>query len=211
MFNQESLDQYLTPTKYLDSDNSKVIAYANNIIGDEKNKKEAVLKLFYAIRDGIPYHFDSIGVKKEIFIASNVIGVEGSFCIPKAVLLVTCSRVIDVPARLGFADVQNHLATEKVRQKMKTDLFIFHGYAELYINNKWVKATPAFNKELCERFNVQPLDFNGEHDAVFQQYTKSGEKYMDYLKDYGTFSDMPYELMLATFKNTYPDWYAELI
>jgi len=210
MFNQESLDQYLKPTLYLNSDNHKVIAFTNDVVGSEENKKNAILKLFYKIRDGIPYHFDSIGVNKELFVASNVVDMKGSFCIPKAVLMVTCSRVIGVPSRLGFADVQNHLATDKVREKMKTDLFIFHGYAELLINNKWVKATPAFNKELCERFNVRPLDFDGENDAVFQQYTKSGEKYMDYLKDYGTFSDMPFELMLTTFKNTYPDWYAEL-
>jgi transglutaminase-like putative cysteine protease len=211
MFEKKSFDQYLKPTKYLNSDDSNVIAFTNNVVGNENDKKKSILKLFYNIRDGIPYQFDSIGVKQEIFIASNVIDVEGSFCIPKAVLLATCSRVIGVPSRLGFADVKNHLATEKVREKMKTDLFIFHGYAELFVNNKWLKATPAFNRELCERFNVKPLDFDGENDAVFQQFTKSGEKYMDYLKDYGSYSDMPYELMLATFKSTYPEWYAELI
>lgn len=207
---ENSLKLYLEPTEFLNSDNEKVITFVNNVIGNEKDKKKSILKLFYEIRDSIPYHFVSIDIKKEVFIASNVIGMEGSFCIPKAVLLATTARVIGIPSRLGFADVRNHLATEKVREKMKTDLFIFHGYTELYLNGSWLKATPAFNKELCQRFNVLPLDFDGEHDSLFQQFTKSGDKYMDYVKDYGTYSDMPYDLMLKTFKDAYPHWYAEL-
>jgi len=151
-----------------------------------------------------------MGIKKELFIASNVIYAEGSFCIPKAVLLAIVARVIGVPSRLGFADVKNHLATTKVLEKLKTDLFVFHGYAELFMDNKWVKATPAFNKELCKKFNVKPLDFDGENDSVFQEYTESGDEYMDYLVDHGSFADLPFELMITSFKKTYPHLYAEL-
>jgi len=210
MSEKKSLNPYLRPTEFINSDNVKVIKFVNDVVGIEKDKKKAILRLFYKIRDGIPYHFDSIGIKKELFIASNVIGVEGSFCIPKAVLLAAVARVIGVPSRLGFADVKNHLATDKVLKKMETDLFVFHGYTELFINDKWVKATPAFNKELCKKFNVKSLDFDGENDSVFQEYTESGDKYMDYLVDHGTFADMPFELMNTSFKKAYPLWYAEL-
>ncbi len=210
MFEKESMKQYLEPTEFINSDNEKVITFVNDVIGIEKNKKKAILRLFYEIRDGIPYHFDSIGIKKELFIASNVIGVEGSFCVPKAVLLAAAARVIGVPSRLGFANVKNHLATDKVLEKLRTDLFVFHGYTEMFINDKWVKATPAFDKELCKKFNVRPLDFDGENDSVFQEVTESGDKYMDYLSDYGTFADLPFELMITSFKNAYPHLYAEL-
>ena len=210
MSEKELMNQYLEPTEFINSDNVKVITFVNDVVGIEKDKKKAILRLFCKIRDGIPYHFDSIGIKKDLFIASNVIGAEGSFCIPKAVLLASAARVIGVPSRLGFADVKNHLATDKVLEKMKTDLFVFHGYTELFINDKWVKATPAFNKELCKKFNVKPLDFDGENDSVFQEYTESGDKYMNYLVDHGTFADMPFELMITSFKKAYPHWYAEL-
>jgi len=210
MSGKESLNQFLKPTEFINSDSIKVITFVNEVVGVEKNKKKAILRLFYKIRDGIPYHFDSMGIKKELFIASNVISMEGSFCIPKAVLLAAAARVIGVPSRLGFADVKNHLATAKVLEKLKTDLFVFHGYTELFINDKWVKVTPAFNKELCKKFNVKPLDFDGENDSVFQEYTESGDKYMDYLVDHGSFEDLPFELMLATFKKTYPHLYVEL-
>jgi transglutaminase-like putative cysteine protease len=204
------LNQFLKPTEFINSDSTKVITFVNDVVGVEKNKKKAILRLFYKIRDGIPYHFDSIGIKKELFIASNVIIAKGSFCIPKAVLLAAAARVIGVPSRLGFADVKNHLATAKVLEKLKTDLFVFHGYTELLINDKWIKATPAFNKELCKKFNVKPLDFDGENDSVFQEYTESGDKHMDYLVDHGSFEDLPFELMIATFKKTYPHLYVEL-
>jgi transglutaminase-like putative cysteine protease len=139
-----------------------------------------------------------------------VIGSEGSFCIPKAVLFATVARTIGVPSRLVFADVKNHLATTKVLEKLKTDLFVFHGYTELFINDKWVKATPAFNKELCKKFNVKPLDFDGENDSIFQEYTESGDKHMDYLVNHGSFTDLPFELMIMSFKKTYPHLYVEL-
>jgi len=208
---KESMKKYLEPTKFINSDNSKVISFVNDVVGIEKDKKEAILRLYYRIRDGIPYSFNSIGVKKELFIASNVIGVEGSFCVPKAVLLAAVARVIGVPSKLGFADVKNHLATKKVLEKLKTDLFVFHGYTELFINDKWVKVTPAFNKELCKKFNVSALEFDGENDSVFQTFTESGDKYMNYLVDHGTFADLPFELMITSFKKAYPHLYAKLI
>ncbi len=203
------MKKYLEPTGFINSDNEKVKTFVNDVVGTEPDKKKAILKLFYEIRDGIPYDFNSIGIKKDLFIASNVIGAKGSFCVPKAVLLAAAARAIGVPGRLGFADVKNHLATKKVLEKLKTDLFVFHGYTELFINNKWVKATPAFNKELCRKFNVDPLDFDGETDSVFQPFTDSGNEYMEYVFDYGTFADLPYELMIESFKKAYPHLYAE--
>jgi len=210
MFEKDSMNQYLKPTEFINSNNTKVITFVDDVVGIEKDKKKAILRLFYKIRDGIPYQFNSIGIKKEFFIASNVIGVEGSFCVPKAVLLASAARVIGVPSRLGFADVKNHLATDKVLEKLKTDLFVFHGFTELFINDKWVKATPAFNKELCKKFNVRPLDFDGENDSAFQEFTESGDKYMDYIVDHGSFADLPFELMITSFKKAYPHLYAEL-
>ncbi|MGB5849839.1 MAG: transglutaminase domain-containing protein [Ignavibacteriaceae bacterium] len=211
MSEKESLNQFLKPTEFINSDDLKVITFVNDVVGIEKDKKKAILRLFYKIRDGILYNFDSIGIKKELFIASNVIGLEGSFCVPKAVLLAAAARVIGLPSRLGFADVKNHLATDKVLEKMRTDLFVFHGYTELFINDKWVKATPAFNKELCKKFNVKPLDFDGENDSVFQEFSESGDKHMDYLADHGSFPDLPFELMITSFKKAYPYLYAQLI
>src|SRR5574341_322846 len=62
------------------------------------------------------------------------------------------ARVVGIPARVGYADVRNHLSTPKLRELVGGDLFVWHGYAELHLEGRWVKATPAFNLTLCERF-----------------------------------------------------------
>ena len=78
-----------------------------------------------------------------------------------------------VPSKVGFADVRNHLCTPRLRALMGSDVFIYHGITELFLDGKWVKATPTFNIGLCERFGVIPLDFDGHADA--RKVGKAGE------------------------------------
>ena len=40
---------------------------------------------------------------------------------------------------------------------MGTDLFAFHGFNEFFLDDTWVKATPAFNLSLCEKFGLRPV------------------------------------------------------
>jgi transglutaminase-like putative cysteine protease len=126
------------------------------------------------------------------------------FCIQKAILLAAAARTLGIPARLGYANVRNHLATKKLLKLMKTDLFVFHGYTSLFLDGKWVKATPAFDIKLCERFGTKPLEFDGGTDSVFHPYDSSGKRHMEYVHDYGIFDDFPFEQMLDEFKKYYP-------
>ena len=87
---------------------------------------------------------------------------------------------------------------------MLSDIFVFLGYAEIFLNGKWVKATPAFNKSLCERAGILPLEFDGEHDSIFHPFDKSGKKHMEYLCDHGSFDDLPYERMIEEYDKSYP-------
>ncbi len=111
------------------------------------------------------------------------------FCITKAVLLAAGARVWGIPSRLGFADVRNHLTSERLRWAMGTDLFIWHGFVELFLEGRWVKATPAFDRFLCEKVGVAPLAFDGTRDSVFQAADVEGNRFMEYVKDRGHYSD----------------------
>jgi len=106
-------------------------------------------------------------------------------------------------ARPGYADVVNHMATPKMLEAMGTEVFAWHSYTELFLNNKWVKATPAFNKSMCDKFHLKPLDFDGETDSLFHEFDQNGNKHMEYLTDRGTFQDVPFEKILSTFTKTY--------
>jgi transglutaminase-like putative cysteine protease len=161
--------------------------------------------LFYAVRDGIRYDPYTMCDDPETYRASAVLKSGVSYCIPKSVLLVAAARAVGLTARLGFADVRNHLNTEKLRERMgESDLFVYHGYAEFLLDGRWVKVTSAFNIELCERFGVMPLEFDGEHDALLHPFTADGRHHMEYVRDRGTFDDLPLDEIIAEFRATYP-------
>jgi hypothetical protein len=75
---------------------------------------------------------------------------------------------------------------------------------DAYINNKWLKLSPTFNTSLCNMLNVAPLDFDGENDAVLQEFNKEGNLFMEYLEDYGHFEDVPVEFIFKNAREHYP-------
>jgi hypothetical protein len=67
-----------------------------------------------------------------------------------------------------------------------------------------VKATPAFNRTLCERLGVHPLEFDGLSDSLFQEYDLTGRRHMQYLQDRGSFADVPFDTIVREFRTYYP-------
>jgi transglutaminase-like putative cysteine protease len=124
--------------------------------------------------------------------------------VPKAVVLAAVARAAGIPARLGFADVRNHLSTQRLRDTMKTDVFAWHGYTELWLDGAWRKATPAFNVELCDKFGLLPLEFDGVHDSLYHPFDRSGQRHMEYVAERGPFDDLPLAQIAATFAEIYP-------
>ena len=128
---------------------------------------------------------------------------ERGWCVPKAALLAAVCRAQGIPARLGYADVRNHLSTERMRRYMKTDVFYWHGYTSIYLGGRWLKVTPAFNIELCEKFGLKPLEFDGKSDALFHSFDITGNRHMDYLHDRGEYADVPVFEIAETFRKEY--------
>jgi hypothetical protein len=99
--------------------------------------------------------------------------------------------------------VRNHLATRQLLEMMGTDLFVYHGYTQFHLEGKWVIATPAFNRELCERHKVPPLEFDGREDSQFQPYNAELKRFMEYVEYVGTYHDIPLAEILAAWENAY--------
>jgi transglutaminase-like putative cysteine protease len=203
------LSSYRTPGRYVDSDHPAVIAFARRVAAPSMTPREIAVKLYYAVRDEFlydPYYFDTSveGLK-----ASHVIEAGRGFCVPKAALLAAAARVLGVPARLGYADVRNHLTSKRLYDMMGTDLFVFHGYTELWLDGQWLKATPAFNRSLCEKAGIRPLEFDGSADSVLHEFDVSGRRHMEYVQDRGAYADLPREELLASWREHYKslaDW-----
>jgi len=195
--------QHLQQTPIIDSDHESVQSFAHQHAGSSSNPKDQAVSLYYAVRDRIrynPYKFD-LSVKG--LKASTTLAVGEAWCVPKAALLAACCRLMGIPARLGFADVRNHLSTKRMREQMKTDVFHWHGYTSIHLDGKWVKSTPAFNIELCEKFSLKTLDFDGQNDSIYHPFDLNGNKHMDYIRFRGEYDDVPLKEMQETFKNLY--------
>ena len=205
----ENREIYLQSTFFIDSDSPQVIDYARNVTSGIQLDIEKAIKLFYAVRDDIYYDPYRIDLKPQSFKASAVLTKRYGFCVPKAILLAAVARAENIPSRLGFADVKNHLNSERLKRYMQTDEFIFHAYTELFLENRWVKATPAFNVSLCEKSGVTPLEFDGKNDAIFHEYNKKGKKHLEYLRDRGQFADFPYKKMIEAWQQHYPQLTSE--
>lgn len=202
-----SVESYLRPGLYVDSDSSTVGVFTERALrGIGSDPVERGIALFYGVRDGLKYDPYGMALGESDFVASHIAERDAAFCIPKAILLTASARAAGIPARLGYADVRNHLCTPKLKAAMQgKDLFIYHGYVEMYLKDRWVKSTPAFNKELCDKVGIKALEFNGRDDAMLHAFDRDGRQHMEYVNDHGTFIDHPYERVRKAFNEMYGD------
>jgi transglutaminase-like putative cysteine protease len=197
------LQACLAPGKLIDSGAPSVVEFARRVVGDARGRAERARRLYRAVRDEIRYDPYRIGRRPEEHSASVTLERGWGYCIAKAALLAAGARSLGIPARLGFADVRNHLTSDRLQQALGTDLMVFHGYAELHLGGRWVKATPAFNRSLCDKIGIAPLEFDGEHDSVFQPLDREGRRHMEYVRDRGVRLDVPFEEMWAAWREVY--------
>ena len=194
----------LQPGRFVDSDHPRVVEFAERWRGTSREPREQAVRLYYAVRDQIRYNPYTFSPDHATLKASHALAAGESYCVPKALLLAACARHCGIPARIGLADVRNHLSTPRLLEMLRSEVFAMHGYTELFIAGRWVKATPAFNLALCRVFRVAPLEFDGREDSVFHPFNAEGERYMEYLQDHGQFDDLPVELFFAHLQRCYP-------
>ncbi len=196
------MQEYLCETNFLNYSHPSISQFIGDITSIN-SKKQLALYLYYKVRDGFlydPYHLD---LRYEALKSSNIIKKQRAWCVEKSIVLASCARKVGIPSRLGYAIVINHIGVEKLASYLKRNEIVFHGYVELFIINKWVKCTPSFDTKICRITGVSPLDWDGETDSLFQLYTGENQ-FMEYIHDYGLFSDVPIQKMNDEMKKYYP-------
>jgi transglutaminase-like putative cysteine protease len=195
---------YLSPAEYIDSDHESIRAKAYEVVGPISDPVQKARALHDAVRDGIKYDPYVDYTDYETYRASSVLARGASYCVGKASLYAALCRAAGIPARVGLADVKNHLATPRLLEAVGTDLFAYHGYVEVMPGQQWVKATPTFNVTLCQKLGVPALDFSGEQDALLQPFDSGGRAFMSYVAQHGTFFDVPVKFLMVEMKRMYP-------
>lgn len=206
---QAELTQCLNETETFDFSNPDVQAFVAkaNLRG---TTTEQLIQWYTYVRDSFlydPYHLD---LRKEQLRASVVVKKKRAWCVEKALLFVAGCRFLGIPARMGFGIVQNHLGVDKLEQYLKRKEIVFHGFAEVWHNEKWVKCTPAFDKRICGLSKIEPLEWDAENDSLFQAFSASGQ-FMEYLHFYGSFPEIPFQLMHDEMKAYYPHLFSDPI
>ena len=196
---------YLEPSTYVDSGAENVVAFTGRVIKGFEKPVERAVALYYTVRDEITYTPYCDFRSPETYRASGCLARGAGFCVGKAALLAASARAAGIPARVGFADVRNHLASERLKKLMSTDVFYYHGYAEFHLDGRWVKATAVFDRGLCEKFGVQPLEFDGREDSLFHAFDTGGRRHMEYLHHHGASVDVPVAAIMETFERHYPN------
>ena len=157
--NHSRIHLQLLPT--INFEDPEVQVFLKNVnIG--ANSRENVVRLYYAVRDSIRYDPYTIELSVEGLRASTTIAAGRGWCVSKAILLSALCRAVGIPARLGFADVRNHLSTERMRKLMQSDVFVWHGYSSILLDQKWINDTPTFNLE--QGMHIE----EGKHPIVIQ-------------------------------------------
>ncbi|SNS86726.1 Transglutaminase-like superfamily protein [Ekhidna lutea] len=177
-----------------------IAQFKNPALSDQ----EKAAGLYLKIRDGWRYNPYDIHFRKEALKASNIVQKKHGHCIDKSILYIAGLRGLGIPAKLHLAKVKNHIAVERLTEKFGTNELTPHGMVDVFIDGKWVKATPAFNAELCRLTGVEPLEFDGTADSIFQEYNQDGKEFMEYLEDYGSFDDVPFEFIQQNMEENYP-------
>jgi hypothetical protein len=198
---------YLTSTYFFDYENEHIQNLIKEFRPHSFSQKEKAIQVYLKIRDGWRYNAYQINFNKEAFRASEIAQRSQGHCIDKAILLTACLRGLEIPARVHFAKVKNHIAVEILMEKLGTNELTPHGMVDILLEEKWIKSSPAFNASLCEKCNVAPLDFDGENDSVFQEYNREGNEFMEYLEDYGHFEDLPLDFILQNMQEHYGQFF----
>jgi len=198
------MEIFLRSTPSIDFDNETVKKFVAENIAANATDLEQAKSLYYAVRDQVRYDPYTISDNLGDYSASHTLKTGRGWCVTKAILYAACCRAVGIPARLGYADVRNHLSTANLRRLMDTDIFYWHGYTDVYLKRKWVKATPAFNIELCDRFRLQPLEFDGLEDSIYHPFDLDGRQHMEYLNYHGEFADLPFDRLMNDLDRVYP-------
>ena len=196
--------KYLESSYFFDFENNSIQKLISEFTEKPLTDKEKTIGLYTKVRDDWKYDPYSISLAKENFRASSIAQRTTGNCVEKSILLIAGLRAMGIPARLHLGKVKNHIAVDRLTEKFGSNELTPHGMVNVFLDNKWLKMSPAFNKSLCEKLNVAPLEFDGENNSFLQAYNSSGNRFMEYTDDYGHFEDVPLEFMKKNIKEHYP-------
>jgi hypothetical protein len=154
------------PSRYLQSDNAKIIELAKSAVGDTKDEAEAARRIESFVAGYVKDISMSVGYASATEVAASRRG----DCTEFAVLCAALCRAVGIPARVtvGVAYVDDF------EGRMG---FGGHAWTEAYIGDKWVGLDSAFKAGALGQFDAGHIAFamgDGEPASFFNLATTLG-------------------------------------
>jgi len=201
---KESLDLYLQPGEIIRSDDPKVISLGASIVEGQTDDAGRAKALFYWVRDKIRYNMFVPSDKPEYFRPTATVERGEGYCVQKSALMVGLLRAVGIPARMLFADFINHRMPHEALELLGTNKFYYHGYVELYVEDRWIRCTPVFEKALCEKLEAKTVEFDGRNSSILPRTDKKGRLHFEYTEEHGVRVDVPFDELMAVWSKVYP-------
>ncbi len=202
----DRLEDYLAPAPGVTCDDPQLWDLAKSIARGSQNDIEAGVRLFNWVRDSIRYSAYVPFWDLRHYYASAVLARGSAYCVQKAALLAALCRSLGLPARLCFADIENHLLGQNLLEYLGTRVMTFHCFPEIYLGGRWVKATPTFEQALCRDLGWKVVEFNGRDHAMLPSEDQQGRPHVTYLRYHRVSPGIPLERIMKSWEELYgPD------
>lgn len=184
-----------------------VQSFVQKALGSEKlNKREAAVKLYYAVRDKIAYMVFNTDISEKGLRASSIVKAGIGFCLHKAILYAATCHSQGIECRIVANRVNNHISTPELQDLVGGEVFL-HWYNEVKIDGKWLKVSPVFNSLLCKLYGLETLEFDGFSDALAQPYSDGGT--MNYIGEPIRFEQPNYQQLIDLVDAHHPNMVTE--
>jgi len=188
---KETLDPYLEPTEYLNSDHPAVTAKVRELTAGCADEREKLGQIYRYSRD-MPYDilnsFKYLAEGKRQ--ASDVIEAGHAFCMGKASVFVSLCRAAGIPARIAFHQLhcpEKTFMSDEVKAVWGDRILPWHSLGEAYLDGRWLILDATIPASVAEeKGRPYASDYDGETDI----YSVEGPL----VKDLGHFPDYPDEV-----------------
>lgn len=197
------------PTFYLDCDHPRIRQKVRQLTEGCKTPNDVIQKIFFFIRDEIPYNMFALSGNKEYYKASKILEMGNGYCVQKAILFTAMGRAAGVPSRLVLVAIRNHLAPPEVVEMFRGNLFFPHAYNQFFLDGHWVNVAATYDKPLCERIGAAVPVFDGHSDTLLPKTDLQGRQFIEYVDNYGPYDDLPWEFIMGKAPAYYPTYYNE--
>lgn len=198
----QELEFFLEPAEGIQCAHPEVLALARQVARGSHNDVEAAGRLFEYVRDTVRYSVQVPYAPMEQYLALNTLQRGWGYCVQKSAVLVALARALGIPARLGLADIENHILPPAMVHMLGSNIIYYHCFAEWWIGGQWLKATPSFDRQLCTERGWRLVEFVPGANLMLPETDLAGNPHVSYIRYHGWRQGVPLEEMLQGWQET---------